>query len=428
MKPESEIVKQIRNYEEIFWINKNVNLEKNLNDSVLKNCVDAAEKRLERFSPLIAKLFPETKISNGIIESPLVCISKMKNKIENIFENCLNGNLYLKCDSNLPISGSVKARGGIHEVLEHTEKLALENGILKNIQDDYLKLASQEASKFFSKYKIQVGSTGNLGLSIGIMSASLGFNAIVHMSSDAKQWKKDLLRQKGATVIEYDGDYGEAVKNGRTESDRDPFSYFVDDEKSKSLFSGYAVASLRLKKQLAENKIIVDEEHPLFVYIPCGVGGAPGGIIYGLKLLFGNNVHCFIVEPTHAPCMVLGLETGLLNEICVQDIGLDGKTKADGLAVGRCSSFIGKIFENILDGAITISDDKISAYQKMLWESENIYIEPSSCAGFYGLKFVEKYMQKKNLTNKIKETTHIIWATGGSMVPQEIRKSELEFR
>ncbi|MEK7017163.1 D-serine ammonia-lyase [Bacillus sp. FSL R9-9410] len=411
--------------EEVFWMNPNTEkYETAIKGSPLnEENVKDAEERLKRFAPYIAKVFPETKETSGIIESPLVKIPSMKQSLEKNYEQPIWGELLLKCDSHLPISGSIKARGGIYEVLKHAEQLALQHGMLTE-KDDYSILDSDRFRVFFAKYSIAVGSTGNLGLSIGIMSAKLGFNVTVHMSADAKQWKKDLLRSKGVNVIEYEADYSKAVEEGRLQADADPSCYFVDDENSHDLFLGYAVAASRLQKQLEELEIVVDEEHPLFVYLPCGVGGGPGGVAFGLKLLYKDNVHCFFAEPTHSPCMLLGLMTGLHDKIAVQDIGIDNVTDADGLAVGRPSGFVGKTMEPFLSGNYTVSDEELYRLLKELADTENIYLEPSALAGMIGplnvCKVENEYLQKYQLAEKVKKGTHIVWGTGGSMVPEDV--------
>ncbi|MEH7649215.1 D-serine ammonia-lyase, partial [Bacillus toyonensis] len=419
LKAEYPLVNKLIATEEIFWINPNIEkYETAITASPLnEEDVKDAEERLKRFAPYIAKVFPETKETNGIIESPLVKIPSMKQSLEKNYGQLILGKLLLKCDSHLPISGSIKARGGIYEVLKHAEQLALQHGMLTE-EDNYSILDSDTCREFFAKYSIAVGSTGNLGLSIGIMSAKLGFNVTVHMSADAKEWKKDLLRNKGVNVIEYEADYSKAVEEGRQQADADPSCYFVDDENSHDLFLGYAVAASRLQKQLEELEIIVDEEHPLFVYLPCGVGGGPGGVAFGLKLLYKNNVHCFFAEPTHSPCMLLGLMTGLHDKIAVQDIGIDNITDADGLAVGRPSGFVGKTIEPFLNGNYTVSDEELYRLLKELADKENINLEPSALAGMVGpvnvCKNENEYLQKQQLTETVKKGTHIVWGTGGS--------------
>ncbi|ERB66612.1 D-serine ammonia-lyase [Vibrio coralliilyticus OCN008] len=387
-----------------------------------KSDVDDASSRLNRFAPFVAHVFPQTKASKGIIESPICEISSMKSALEAEYGTKIAGQLLLKMDSQLPISGSIKARGGIYEVLTHAEKLAFEHGLL-NIDDNYQKLANPELRTFFSQFSIAVGSTGNLGLSIGIMSAKLGFNVTVHMSSDAREWKKAKLREHGVIVREYDSDYGVAVEQGRLEAEQDPNCFFIDDENSKTLFLGYSVAGERVKAQFEEMNILVDEDHPLFVYLPCGVGGGPGGVAFGLKLAFGDHVHCIFAEPTHSPCMMLGVHTGLHDEISVQDIGLDNVTAADGLAVGRASGFVGRAMERMIDGYYTVSDETLFPHLRRLNQTEDIKLEPSALAGMKGPVIVsedKEYLTRLDLSDtQLENATHLVWATGGGMVPTE---------
>lgn len=288
-------VRQMAEAREVFWINPHKTDDPVKNGAEWKQEIAEAEERLRRFAPYIASAFPETEAEGGLIESPLVLVNEMKKHLEHSAAQAFPGRLLLKCDDELPISGSIKARGGIYEVLKHAEDLAVKAGML-SADDDYSILTEERFTAFFSKYSIAVGSTGNLGLSIGIIGAKLGFCVTVHMSSDAKQWKKELLREKGVRVIEYEADYSLAVKEGRMQAKQDPYCYFIDDEHSRDLFLGYAVAGSRVKKQLDQMNIKPGADEPLFVYLPCGVGGGPGGVALALKLIYGEHVHIFSVS------------------------------------------------------------------------------------------------------------------------------------
>ncbi len=311
-----------------------------------------ASARLQRFAPLIARLFPETAASGGIIESDLVEVATFHDALRQHYAAELPGRLWLKRDSHLPISGSIKARGGIYEVLAHAERLALEHGLV-GLDDDYSRLAEADCRAFFARHRIAVGSTGNLGLSIGIIGAALGFQASVHISADARQWKKDKLRAHGVTVVEYASDYSVAVEQGRREAAGDPTPISSTTKTPATCSSATPSPAERLRGQLDAAGIRVDSEHPLFVHLPCGVGGGPGGVAFGLKLAFGDAVHCLFAEPTHSPCMFLGVYTGRHEQVSVQDFGIDNRTAADGLAVGRPSGFVSRAMQRLLDGATT---------------------------------------------------------------------------
>ncbi|WP_321491450.1 D-serine ammonia-lyase [uncultured Desulfobacter sp.] len=421
------LLKTMMDGKPVFWCNPQYQADstKDTAYEIFREDVADADARLKRFAPYIAQVYPETRAAQGIIESPLQKIPNMQRHLSKAAGIPLPGGLWAKCDNLLAISGSIKARGGIYEVLKTAETMAMNQGLLK-LEDDYTCLDSDDFKQFFSQYAIAVGSTGNLGLSIGIMGAQMGFKVYVHMSADAALWKKQRLKACGVEVIEYESDYSSAVAAGRRQAQADPKMHFVDDENSKDLLLGYAVAAQRLKKQLAFQGVCVDKDHPLFVYLPCGVGGGPGGITLGLKLIFGDCVHCFFAEPTQSPCMLLGLMTGLHDKISVRDIGLSNCTDADGLAVGRPSGFVGKTLGPVISGSYTVADAALYQLLQAMADRESIFLEPSAAAGLAGptslLRNAEDASDpvRHGLTSRGENATHLVWATGGGMVPESV--------
>lgn len=383
------------------------------------DCADMrdAEERLRRFAPTLERLFPELVASQGIIESDLVPIPQFAGAVG----ASVHDRWFVKADHALPIVGSIKARGGIYEVLVHAEALARDAGLLGTDEDDH-RLDTPELRALFEQHSVLVGSTGNLGLSIGTIAAALGFKAIVHMSSDAKEWKKIRLRTLGVEVVEHSGDYETAVAAGRESAEKDTRSYFVDDENSRHLFLGYSVAALRLRDQLTAQGISVDAEHPLFVYIPCGVGGAPGGIAYGLSCIFGPFVHCFFAEPTASPAMLVALASKALRSPSVRDVGLDNRTEADGLAVARASELARDMIRPLISGVFTAEDRQLLQDLYLLNTTQNMKIEPSAAAALRGPRWLgteegNKYLLANDLTARLDQLTHVIWTTGGALAP-----------
>ncbi|TCP01891.1 D-serine ammonia-lyase [Rubrivivax gelatinosus] len=407
----------------------------------------AASARLAWMAPLLARLFPqELGAAAGRVESPLLPVPALQAALGLPADA---GALFVKADHALPVAGSVKARGGFHEVLEHAETLAVRHGLLPadpaaRAAADPGVLASDAARALFASHQVAVGSTGNLGLAIGIMAAALGFEAVVHMSADAKGWKKERLRRRGVRVVEHAGDYAQAVAAGRAAAAAEPRVHFVDDERSSSLFLGYAVAAERLAGQLAAAGRVVDAGHPLIVYLPCGVGGAPGGIAWGLARTFGEHVHCFFAEPVRSPCFLLqllalhpaarGTNTVLAALAAAQDegtppsvydIGLDNRTEADGLAVPRASALAGTLAGPRLAGAYTVTDDDLHRLLHHAAVAEGLRLEPSAAAGLAGPGGLTRsaagraWLRRTGLAGRLAGATHVAWTTGGQVVPDD---------
>jgi D-serine dehydratase len=397
--------------EPLFWLNPALApaAEALAGQTVTWDDVRNAAAAFSGWRPVLRRLFAE--LTEVGIESSLELLPDAAA----VLGHTPRGGIWLKRDDALPVVGSIKARGGCFEVLRFAEDLARRHGLPAG--EDAL--VSPAARALFGGYTVAVGSTGNLGLSIGTMAAALGFRAVVHMSRDAKAWKKARLRQAGAEVVEHAGDYAAAVAAGRRLAAASQTTYFVDDENSLPLFLGYAAATVRLAEQLAEAGVTVDEVHPLFVHLPCGVGGAPGGIAFGLKHVFGDAVHCFFAEPTAAPCMLARMAFGA--GVSVYDLGLDNRTAADGLAVPHASELVWSMTHRLISGIYTVPDAQLFRFLERADARAGLRLEPSAVAGFAGVAWIEasepgrRYLAR--LSRDDLRPNHLLWCTGGSLVP-----------
>lgn len=375
-----DILDKLKNREEIYLPierNKKMDMRFTLYDAFL------TKKRFERFAPLFMEAFEE-------IDGP--CYYK-----SDLYKSKLGDELYLKLDSELKVAHSVKARGGFNEVMVKVEDVLKENNMLGKFNE----LSLDDIRKLMAAYTIEVSSTGNLGLSIGLCAKAFGFKAKVHMSRDAKDWKKKLLREAGAEVIEYDHDYTYAVKMGRLSAEKNPMSYFVDDEMSEKLFLGYAASIFEVAEQAQASGMSLSIDEPLHVFLPCGVGGAPGGIAFALRSFFKDSVRIYFVEPVEYPCMLYSYVQGEVAS--VNEIGLGGKTIADGLACSAPSKLVFPMLDSLVDGFFTFNDESILRAKKDIEALDGKIVEASSAAA---LLAYEKLNIPKN---------SILWITGSNV-------------
>lgn len=145
--------------------------------------IETAAQRFARFAPLLRRLFPD-KGWDGVIESALLDYAQPSAGLPT---------LRVKADHDLPMTGSIQARGGVYELLTSIERIAGDEALLER-GDGLEKLLEPEEQPVRNLHSVAVASTNNLGYCVGLVARAIGLAAEIHVSSDAKAWKVDRLR------------------------------------------------------------------------------------------------------------------------------------------------------------------------------------------------------------------------------------------
>lgn len=79
------------------------------------------------------------------------------------------------------------------------------------------------------------------------------------------------------------------------------------------------------------------------------------------------------------------------------------------------------MMEPLVDGIFTVSDEHLYAMVAIIRDSEGLALEPSAVAGAAGIAWSQTPSVVDALApiDPLHQATHLIWATGGNMVPGE---------
>jgi D-serine dehydratase len=104
----------------------------------------------------------------------------------------------------------------------------------------------------------------------------------------------------------------------------------------------------------------------------------------------------------------------------VYDLGLGNQTIADGLAVARASDFAFKLIGTQVMGGYTVTDAQMLAWVAAAAAEEQLRLEPSAAVGFpVALQDAWRVPAYGRLRARMSVATHVIWTTGGALMPDE---------
>jgi D-serine dehydratase len=333
-----------------------------------------------------------------------------------------SGSYFVKSDNDLQVSGSTHVRGAIYEVTLLAMVLGRKLGLMTGDAGP-MALATPRARAAFSAYKVVVASSGGLGLAVGRAAQGLGFRAEVHMPRSARSWVERELRASGITVVLHDAGFRKAHAAARAACDGDPACYLVDEKQSRLLFFGASAAAAELQAQLVRQNIQIGADRPLFLYLPCGSGSAPGGIALGARQMFGPNVHCFFAEPVCTPRTLAALASPRQGTVNVRDMGLRSRTAAAGLSVPELSPLVAEAMDSQLSGVFTVEDDTMFRWLAQAQDRAGLQLDPGAASSLAGPEMLmrteagEAYLRRRGLTEKMGKAVHVMWATAGGCMP-----------
>lgn len=212
---------------------------------------------------------------------------------------------------------------------------------------------------------VVAASGGNHGAAVGYACAKLGVPARIYVPSIAGEAKISLVRGTGATLEVIDGHYGMAAAAAK-EWGAHCGAMSIHPFDAPETLAGQGTLGAELEQQAPDLDILL-----------VAVGG--GGLIGGIASWYAGRIRIVAVEPENAATLATALRDGPEAEI--QPCGV----AANSLGAPKIGRLAYDIARRLKIESLTVTDEAITAAQRLLWSSARVLAEPGGATALAAL-------------------------------------------
>lgn len=209
---------------------------------------------------------------------------------------------------------------------------------------------------------IVCASAGNFGQAVAYVGRKHGVAVTVFAAESANRAKVEAMRRLGATVILAGADFDAAKLEAEKYAQANGSFYLVD-----GLAPEIAEGAGSIMVELGQYPEPIDK-----FYVPIGNGSLINGIGAWAKAEMPATQIIGVVAE-NAPSMMLSWQEGKIINTASAD------TIADGIAVRLPILEAVQGMEGVVDDVIAVSEEEIVQASQLLFEQENLIVEPSGC-------------------------------------------------
>ncbi|MEU7551639.1 pyridoxal-phosphate dependent enzyme [Streptomyces sp. NPDC044571] len=212
--------------------------------------------------------------------------------------------------------------------------------------------------------RIVTGSSGNHGIALARLAASLGAEVTVVLAAGAHPAKIALIRALGARTVRVSGGVAEREDRARALAE-ETGAVLVPSSDHELVVAGQGTVGLEILAEAPDAETI---------YVPTGGGGLLAGVCLAA---YGHPVRVVGVEPACTPRYARSLAAGRAVRLAPSD------TVADGLRGQQPGAVPYPVIRDRVDDLITVSDAEILAAATFL-RRRGVEAEPSGAVALAG--------------------------------------------